>query len=244
MTNEIIIAIISAVAGGIVTLLTTLALDKRKEKREDRLEAKKLQREAFQNRPEMQIVDFKDYIVRTGYGVKQKCDIELFVAHIETVTVEGKKKRAIVHAHYKEEHLNPDEWCCVIYALKNSGKTDISTTDIIWHFQQSSCIFPATEARQWAEGNLLNYSYCYDKKIRVGESISLRICYHKDSVIPGMFSAPVSFGMIDDNGRYWTQPLFAPQNKIYDSRAISPKEYIEQTRTILAEECFKKPWLW
>ena len=122
MTNEIIIAIISAVAGGIVTLLTTLALDKRKEKREDRLEAKKLQREAFQNRPEMQIVDFKDYIVRTGYGVKQKCDIELFVAHIETVTVEGKKKRAIVRAHYKEEHLNPDEWCCVMYTLKNSGK--------------------------------------------------------------------------------------------------------------------------
>ena len=33
MTNEIIIAIISAVAGGIVTLLTTLALDKRKETR-------------------------------------------------------------------------------------------------------------------------------------------------------------------------------------------------------------------
>lgn len=50
--------------------------------------------------------------------------------------------------------------------------------------------------------------------------------------------------MIDDNGRYWTQPLFAPQDKIYDSRMISPKEYIEQTRTTLAEECFKKPWLW
>ena len=34
MTNEIIIAIVSAVAGGVVTLLTTLALDKRKEKRQ------------------------------------------------------------------------------------------------------------------------------------------------------------------------------------------------------------------
>lgn len=244
MTNEIIIAIISAVAGGIVTLLTTLALERRKEKRKERLEAKKLQREAFQNRPEMQIVDFKDYIVRTGYGVKQKCDIELLVAHIENVTVEGKKKRAIVYAHYKEEHLNPNEWCCVIYTFKNAGKTDISTMNIIWHFQQSSCIFPADEARPWAEGNLLNYSYCYDKKIRVGESVSLKICYHKDAIVPGMFSAPISIGMIDDNGRYWTQPLFAPQDKIYDSRKISPKDYIEQTRTNLAEECFKKPWLW
>ena len=244
MTNEIIIAIVSAVAGGVVTLLTTLVLDKRKEKREDRLEAKKLQREVFQTRPEMQIVDFKDYISRTGYGIKQKCDIELFVAHIEKTIIEGKKKRAIVYAHYNEEHLDPNEWCCVMYTFKNAGKTDISTMDTIWHFQQSSCIFPAGEARQWAEGNLLNYSYCYDKKIRAGETVTLKICYHKDAISPGMFSATISIGMIDDNDRYWTQPLFAPQDKLYDSRAISPKDYIEQTRTNMAEECFKKPWLW
>lgn len=54
-----------------------------------------------------------------------------------------------------------------------------------------------------------------------------------------MFSAPMSIGMIDDNGRYWTQPLFAPQNKVYDSRAVSAEEYIEQKRTETAEECFK-----
>ena len=53
MTNEVIIAIVSAAAGGVVTLLTTLALDRRKEKREDRLEAKKMQREVFQTRPEI-----------------------------------------------------------------------------------------------------------------------------------------------------------------------------------------------
>lgn len=133
MTNEIIIAIVSAVVGGIVTLLTTLILDRRKERREDRLEAKKIQREAFQNRPEMQIADFKDYIVRTGYGVKQKCDIELFVAHIDHVTVEDRKKKSVVYAHYNDEHLNANEWCCVIYVLKNAGKTDISTLHMIWH---------------------------------------------------------------------------------------------------------------
>lgn len=244
MTNEIIIAVVSAVAGGMVTLLTTLLLDRRKEKREDRLEARKLQREVFQTRPEMQIVDFKDYISRTGYGIKQKCDMELFVAHIDNITLEGKRKQAIVHAHYREEHMNPTEWCCVMYTFKNAGKTDISTMDVFWHFQQSSCVFPANMARVWAEGNLLNYSCCYDKKIRVGEVFSLKICYHKDVIIPGIFSATVSLGMIDDNGRYWTQPLFAPQNKLYDSRAISPKEYIEQTRIDMAEECFRKPWLW
>lgn len=244
MTNEIIIAIVSALVGGIITLFSSLALDKRKEKRESRLEVKKQQREAFQKRPEMQIIDFKDYISRTGYGIKQKCDIELFVAHIGDVTIEGEKKTFIVNAHYKKEHLNPADWCCVIYTFKNAGKTDISTMDIFWHFQQSSCIFPADEALTWAESNLLKYSYCYDKKIRVGEMVSVKFCYHKDVVISGVLSSAVSIGMIDDNGRYWTQPLFAPQNKLYDSRAISPKEYIAQTRTDIAEECFRKPWLW
>lgn len=244
MTDEIIIAIVSAVAGGAVTLLTTLLLDRRKEKREDRLASKKLQREVFQTRPEMQIVDFKDYISRTGYGIKQKCDIELFVAHIEKTTVEDKKKQVIVRARYKKEHLNQGEWCCVMYTFKNVGKTDISTMDIIWHFQQSSCIFPADEARQWADGNLLNYSFCYDKKIRAGEGVTMKICYHKDAIILDMFSATISLGMIDDNGRYWTQPLFAPQDKLYDSRAITPKEYTEQTRIDVAKECFRKPWLW
>lgn len=244
MTNELLIAIISAVIGGVVTLLTTLVIERQRERREDRLESKKLQREVFQNRPEMQVVDYKDYIARTGYGIKMKCDIEIFVAHIDNVTIEGKKKYAIVNAHYKDEQLNPDEWCCVIYTLKNAGNTAISSMDILWHYQQSSCIFPADEAHQWADGNLLNYSYCFDKKIRVGETIVLKICYHKDAIIPGMFSATISIGMIDDNGRYWTQPLFAPQNKMYDSRPISPKEYIDQTRNDIAEECFKKPWLW
>lgn len=166
MANEILAAIINAAAGSVVTLITTLALNRRKEKREDRLEVKKQRREAFQNRPEMKIIDFKDYISRTGYGIKRKCDIELFVACIDHVTVEGKKRNAVVNAHYKVGQLNSNEWCCVIYTLENAGKTDISTMDIIWNFQKSSCIFPMDTARQWAERNFLNYSYCYDKKIR------------------------------------------------------------------------------
>ena len=73
MTNEIIIAIISAVTGGIVTLLTTLALERRKEKREDRLETKKLQREAFQNCPEMQ-TRIKTYTDWTAQIIQHEID--------------------------------------------------------------------------------------------------------------------------------------------------------------------------
>lgn len=244
MTTEIIIAIISALVGGFITFLFTIASDKRKEKREDRLETKKLQREAFQKRPEMQIIDFKDYISRPGYGIKQKCDIDIFVAHISNTTIDGDKKHQIVNAHYCDDDLKTDDWCCVIYSLKNAGKTAISTLDIVCHFQQTTCIFPSSEVRQYMDGNILNYSYCYDRKIREGDTITLKLCYHKERIIPGIFSAVMSIGMVDDNGKHWTQPLFAPQEKIYDSRLISAKEYYQDKRTDIAEECFKKPWLW
>ena len=78
----------------------------------------------------------------------------------------------------------------------------------------------------------------------IGDTVKVKFCYNKECVIGGMFSAIMSIIMEDDNGRYWSQPLFAPENKIYDSRLISYQEYRNQINTDIAEECFKKPWLW
>jgi len=244
MENEIIIALVGAIFGGVVTYITTLLLDKRKEKREDRIEARKERKLIFENRPEMEVVDYKDYIKRTGYGIKQKCDVEVFVAKIEKISITGKKKRDTVFAHYRDNIFNPADWCCVIYEFKNAGKTDVSTFNIVCNYQKDTCIFESDSAEHWAKDNLLNYWSCFDKKIRVGDTITVKFCYHKDCVIGSMISAIMSIIMEDDNGRYWTQPLFAPENKIYDSQLISYQEYRNQINTDIAEECFKKPWLW
>lgn len=71
MKTEIIIAIISAVFGGLCSYVATIFADRRKAKREECLEEKKLRRESFLNRPEMEIIDYRDYMSRTGYGIKQ-----------------------------------------------------------------------------------------------------------------------------------------------------------------------------
>jgi len=244
MKNEIIIALISGVVGGAITLLTSLIIEFYKQKRNDKLEARKERKTVFENRPEMSIVDYKDYISRTGYGIKQKCDIELFVARIENVTITGDKNNDIVNAHYREEDFDKKDWCCVIYTFKNAGKTDISSMDIICNFKKDTCIFDFENVKKLASHNLLNYWYCHDKKIRVGETVTVKLCYHKERVLTGPISAIMSISMQDDNGRYWTQPLFAPLDKLYDSRQFSYKEYREEIRTDIAEECFKKPWLW
>jgi len=60
----------------------------------------------------------------------------------------------------------------------------------------------------------------------------------------GPISAINNTGNVDDNGRRWVQPLFAPENKIYESRAISTEEYAEEKDVRIAEKCFANPELW
>lgn len=244
MNNELITALIGAVAGAASGGLVSLLLDKRKERREDKKESQKAKKEAHKTRPEFEIADYKDYTARVGYGIKQPCDIEVLVIPIEDVTITDNNKKEIVNAHYNEEYLNQTDWCCVIYTFKNVGKTDVFSFSVICNYQRDTCILPCGKADFWVKNNMLNYSEIYDQKIRVGDTISVKFCYHKDNIITGSFSAIMSLGMEDDNGIYWLQPLFAPSKKLYDSHPINRSSYMSEINTDAAEECFKKPWLW
>lgn len=245
MVGEIIIAVVSAVISSVVTWIFTRRQEARTERRQNAI----VQREIFENRPEMSIVEYKDYLSRPGYGIKQKCDIELFVAQIDRVTVEnngkkGRKKKEWVIAHFNTEDKNTDQWACVIYTFRNVGKTDISATDVISRYQKETCIFPCELAGEYMVQGVLNYSCCHDRKIRVGETVSVKLCYHKERVTTGMFSANMSIGMQDDHGRYWQQPLFAPTDKVYDSRQVRGDRYMDDLRPDTAIECFKNLGLW
>jgi len=241
--SEIIVGIISAIVGSFVTFLFTAFNDRRKEKREIALEIEKQRKEAFQNRPEFEITDYKNYLKRTGYGIKQPCDVEAFIVPIDNISLEGDDK-SIVNAHYDTSLFDKEKWCCVIYELRNVGKTDISYIDVICNEQKGTCIFKTASAEKYAENLMLNYSVLCDKKIRVGQTVTVKICYHEDCVVSGMFSAIISVGLVDDNNHIWIQPLFAPEEKIYDSNLISAEEYRGYIKTEKAEECFRKPYLW
>ena len=164
-----------SIIGDITSIISSLH-DLRKDKKEASESKHNKREEVHHNRPEFDIIDYKDYLARSRYGTKKPCDIELFVASINSVSVHGEKKAPIIDAYYKNEHINPDEWCCVIYTLRNAGKTDINSLDIICTFMKDTCIFPAAKAKWSAEIHLLNYSECYDRKIRVGSSITLKFC--------------------------------------------------------------------
>ena len=237
--EEIIIPIITAIVGGLIGGIFTLIVAKRKENREESLRLQKERKEIFDNRPEYKIVDYKEYLNRPGYGIKQQCDIDIFITPIKDIKINGR-----VDAIYDENSFNKKEWCCVIYELENVGKTDITVTYVICSHKRTKVLFGSSVANKFLEAKCLNYSESCDDKIRVGEKITLKICYHKDCIIASMFDAIVSIGIKDINGRCWEQPLFVPYNKIYDSYLIPYKQFRANILTEDAEECFKQPWLW
>lgn len=192
----------------------------------------------------LEIVKYKNYLSRTKYGTKTPCDINLFLAHINDIKVSGTKKNPIVDVYFDDKHFDEDEWCCVIYTLKNSGQTGIVITDIVCLFQKDTCLFDIDDAHWHCENHILNYSEYYEKSVKPGESFTLKICYHKDAIIVGPFSAILHIGIVDKDGKLWVQPLFAPENKIYSSRRISKKDYKNELDISIAEKCFANPALW
>ncbi|MCH5152602.1 MAG: hypothetical protein J1F68_01390 [Clostridiales bacterium] len=239
MMETIISSLISAIVAALIAALTTIFVERRKEKNRKSEQQEQNSKYAFENRPEYKIVDYKDYTSRTGYGIKQKCDIDIFMTSIVDVEVQDR-----VEAFYCEKDFNQSEWCCVIYTFQNVGKTDVSVTDIICNHKRTYVIFQSDFASGYLSHKCLNYSESSDKKVRVGETITIKICYHKDHIIRSAISANLSIGLVDSNGQCWKQSLFAPHNKIYDSFRVPYGRYHSDLRTDDAEECFKDPYKW
>lgn len=104
-------------------------------------------------------------------------------------------------------------------------------------------LFDIDLMKRYLESGILKYSEGYDIKIRVGETFTLKICFNKERPIFNNSFALLDLLFEDSNGHYWSQPLFACVNKIYDSRLISHKEYHERLSTETAIEGFKNPKL-
>lgn len=90
MTETIISSIISAVLGAIIAAVTTLVIERRRENKRLQEKAEIERKEIFENRPEYKVIDFKDYISRTGYGIKQICDLDVFLTSIIGIKNNGR----------------------------------------------------------------------------------------------------------------------------------------------------------
>lgn len=235
MIRDIIVSVISVIVGSVVTFSLTQLASKNKEK-------KQLKRDTYDNRPEFDIINYYDYTETPGKGIDEECDIDVFVSKIKNVDYD--RENDDLKINYFDDDLNKDNWCCIIYELKNAGHIDISSFDVVCKDKKYCSIFSTNILNLYIEKGFLNYFICYDKKIRVGQTVKIKFYFNNDRITGGPLSAFMSILLTDDHGSLWEQPLFLPDNKIYDSRRINYKEYKRNKSTDDAIECFKNPYLW
>ncbi len=224
-----VIGIIVSIVGVIVSILGIIIpviLAKSKEKRENKINKKKEQQLIFEQRPEFSIEEYKNYLDRPGYGIKQKCDIGVFLSFVVNETKEGCK-----NLNLREDDFVKENWCCIFYKIKNIGKTDIKYIDIVSNQKRVIGVFNS-ENIEHVDKTFINYCESLDRIVKVNEEITLKICFNKDRILHSLISANLCLGIIDENDHYWMQPLFVPDKKLYNSYRVNKKDYLERVNYI------------
>ena len=95
------------------------------------------------------------------------------------------------------------------------------------------------------KNKFLNYSVILEKTIKPQQTVKIRVSYVTDEVIvSNLGNAPISMWLMDINKNVWSQSLFAPQNKIYNSEKRDYKTFREYSDITTAIECFRNPIMW
>ena len=198
-------------------------LEKRKERRENEKEREAEKKKVYQERPELKIIDYDNDFNNPGYRLNEKCDIDIFMTKIESMSVNDELKKVL----YNKEFLNEQNWCCVIYKFENVGKTDIRHLCLKCNDKKNVILCDTNCLETLCKHDLLtNSTWCFfDKKIYVHDIFTLKVCFHEECVIQGMITAATNISFEDANGNYWEQPLFVPENKINESYRITHEEY-------------------
>lgn len=239
-------AIIASVLGGLVSGLftflgvwLTIRHENKKALQEELKRQKEKEEQLFENRPRLEIMGYKKL---SKYSTTKKVDISLLLCGIKDYKNEG---RAMFY--YDPEVIESENWVSVEYTLRNIGHTEISHIYFSTNLPKNTSIFGVEncENEMCYEKNFLNYSVILDKSVKPKESFKLKICYvDKKIIVSNMGNATITIWMVDEKNNWWSQPLFAPENKIYNSIRSSHKEWKDYTDESKAIECFENPMLW
>lgn len=166
--------------------------------------------------------------------------MEIFIG---TFKVEYNKEKEY-KISYSQNIKNKKNHCYKDIIIKNIGKSDIECLDIVSTNKKGLILCDYNSLNNLVDNELICYDYCYDKKIRVGESIKIRIYYEYNKQPHLMWSSTLAFLFEDQNHNYWEQPFFYEKDNIYAPYEISYKELKKAVTTDDAYECFEHPWLW
>ena len=230
INNNAIVA--SLITLGITTIIQII-FRKSDRKYSEKQDNKKERKQQFLNKAELHIEDKK-------WDSKEKPDICLFMTDFKT-SINNKKD---LEFHYSKDVLKKDKYKHLRFYIKNIGNADINQLDVCATAQKNTMLCDIESIKYIVDSKIVNYSYCYDKKILKNDIILIDISYLENSKIGNTFSGELALLFRDSYGNLYEQPFFIQQRNLYEPHTISNNDYRIYTLPDTALECFKKPWLW
>ena len=237
--ETIMASILGGLASGLFTflgVLLTIRHENKKICREELKREKEKEEQILENRPRLEIVGFEKF---EQYSDEKKADACILLCKIE------EHKNGMFY--YDRSITKPENWSYVEYTLLNTGNTEIDHIYFSTNFPQGTSLFNALNGQNVMcyEKHFLNYSVILEKTIKPQQSVCIRVCYIRDKVlVPILDFAPITIWLVDEKDNWWSQSLFAPENKIYNSTPTRHKDWRKYTSIETALRCFEDPTLW
>lgn len=227
--NSFLATIIGIFLGWILNFISTMYFYIREEQQKNKREAELEKKKQYKNRPELHIEQNDE---------TKDIDISIFIGTFEVNYNQDEKYKITFSKNIKNNHDYKD------VIIKNIGKSAIECLDIVSTNKRSLILVDYDSLNNLVDSESVWYSYCYDKKILVGEKIKIRIYFEKDKQPYTLFSSTLAFLFEDQNHNYWEQPFFYEKDNVYSPYKISYKEFKQKINADDAYDCFEQPWLW
>jgi len=156
-------------------------------------------------------------------------------------TVEKNNLEQSIAFKYPDDLKIKNEYKFIEFKITNIGKSNISYLDIAVTHQKSNSLIDYQSVNLYVENGYINYSYCYDKKIRIDETILLKL-YYLENQFDSLDN--LLFLFKDEYNNLWEQIFFFRKSNTYEPQKIDYKDYRALITTDTAFKCFENPWLW
>lgn len=213
----ILASILGGLIGGLFTFLGVYLTIKEQQKRDKIV----LNSFIFATRPELEITnktELHDYI-----GVEDS-NISIVYCFFD-YNKEGKE------FNYNEKYLESNNWKCIEYTFKNTGRTKIKHFSIATNYVKKTSISNSVNINSLVSSKYINYRQTYDISLSENSDIKIQFCFLKNK-IPDSIKAPISFWLVDVNNNYWIQDLFLPNSILH----TSTKTTYEKMKAVTDEE--------
>ena len=167
--------------------------------------------------------------------------INLIMSDFKVKVTEDKSD---VDFYYSKDILNNKKYKHMLFYIKNIGNADVNQLDICVTSQKNTMISSVEYMGIYVKNKTVNYSHCYDRRIRKGDVVLIDIAYLENGKIFSTLSSELLLLYRDSYNNLYEQPFFLEEANLYEPSRINYKDYRLMVTDDVAIECFKDPLKW